>query len=92
MRQKNIHGEILETIVRVDAKGCITIPIEIRKRLGIEHVARISIENDKIIIEPIRDPIEFLESTVISGTSDIEIEIGMIRRSIDDEMCKEVKS
>lgn len=82
----------MEVIVRVDSKGCIVIPSEIRRKLGVEHIVRLRVENNKIIVEPIKDPIEFLESSIISGTSDIEIEVPMIRKSIDDELCKEVKS
>ncbi|MEM0371941.1 MAG: AbrB/MazE/SpoVT family DNA-binding domain-containing protein [Ignisphaera sp.] len=76
----------MEIIVRIDAKGCITIPSDIRKKLGIENVVRLRVEEDKIIVERIKDPIEFLELSVVSGTNDIEMEISMLRKAIDEEI------
>ncbi|MEM1542452.1 MAG: AbrB/MazE/SpoVT family DNA-binding domain-containing protein [Ignisphaera sp.] len=76
----------MEVIVRIDAKGCIMIPSDIRKKLGIDNIVRLRVEEDKIIVERIKDPIEFLELSVVSGTNDVEMEIGMLRKAIDEEI------
>lgn len=79
----------MDLIVRVDPKGNISIPSDIRRRLHIEHVARLRVEGDRIVIEPVKDPIEFLESTAIAGISDVEMEIAIIRKSLDKDLCGE---
>ena len=78
-------------MVRVDAKGGIVIPSDVRRRLGIGDVVRLRVEGDRLVVEPVKDPVELLTMSTLSGTSDIEMEISMIRKAIDSELCKEVK-
>lgn len=46
------------------------------------------VENDKIIIQPVKDPIEMLTSTVIKGSKDIEREIPKLRKIAEEEALK----
>jgi len=71
----------LELILNVDKKGRILIPSEIRARLGIKNAVNVRVENGKLIIEPIRDPIDFLTSSVIRGTTDVELQINELRKA-----------
>ena len=83
-----ILGGTVESIVRVDERGRITIPSDIRARVGLKSLARIRVEGDRIVIEPIKDPIERIESLVIDGPRDIEAEISSLRKAAEEELLK----
>jgi len=78
----------VDIIVRIDERGRITIPSGIRARIGLKGLARIRVEGDRIVIEPIRDPIERIESLVIDGPRDIEAEISSFRKAAEEELWK----
>ena len=78
----------MEVLVRVDGKGRLVIPKELRERLGIHGLVRLRVEGDKLIVEPIRDPLEALEASVIEGTRDVAREIGGLRRSAFEEAAR----
>jgi len=81
----------LEFILRVDSKGRILIPSEVRSMLNIKGVVRARIEDGKLIIEPIKDPIDLLVSSVVRGTTDVEKEIRGLRRAALEEVVKRVE-
>ncbi len=54
----------METIVRVDDKGRILIPVDFREKIKLGKVVRLRIENDRLVIEPLRNPLETLRSIV----------------------------
>ena len=81
----------MEFILRVDSKGRILIPSEVRSMLNIKGVVRARIEDGKLIIEPIKDPIDLLVSSVVRGTTDVEKEIRGLRRAALEEVVKRVE-
>jgi len=76
-----IIGGKLEFILKVDGKGRILIPKEIRSILNIGSVVSARVDDGKLIIEPLRDPIDLLTSSVIRGTVDVENEIKELRKA-----------
>ena len=70
----------LEFVLRIDSKGKILIPASIRRELGLRRVVRVRVEGGRLVIEPFRDPVGALVQTVIRGTTDVEGEIGRLRR------------
>ncbi len=80
----------MEYILKVDSKGRILIPSEVRSMLNIKGVVYARVVDGKLIIEPIRDPIDLLTSSVIRGTSDVEKEIRELRRVAVEEVLKRV--
>ncbi len=78
----------METIVRVDERGRITIPSDVRARIGLKSLARLRIEGDKIVIEPIKDPLERIETLVVDGPRDVEAEIANLRKVAEEELLK----
>jgi len=80
----------LEFILKVDSKGRILIPSEIRRSLGIKDAIIARIEDKKIIIEPLKDPIDLLTSSIIVGTKNIEREIKEIRRIAAREVRRRI--
>ncbi len=77
--------------MKVDDKGRILIPKKIRSLLNIENVVSTRVENGKLIIEPIKDPIDLLTSSVLRGTTDIEKEIKELREVALREAKKRVR-
>ena len=69
----------MEFILKVDEKGRILIPGEVRTLLNIKGAVHVKVEGDKLIIRPIKDPIEELASHVTQGTTDVEKEIRGLR-------------
>ncbi len=70
---------LMSEISRLDDKGRILIPAKIRKKPS-SKVVRIRMEDNKIVIEPVRDPIERLVSSVKRGTKNVAKEIRSFRK------------
>ena len=81
----------MEFILKVDSKGRILIPSEVRSLLNIKGAVYARIEGGKLVIEPIRDPIEVLTSSIIRGTMDVEKEIKELRQAALGEAVKKVR-
>lgn len=81
----------MEFILKVDNKGRILIPSEVRSMLNIKGAVYARVEDGRLIIEPIKDPIDVLTSSVIRGTKDVEKEIKEIRQLTFREAVKRVK-
>ena len=80
-----------DVFVKVDNKGRILIPQRIRRKLNIKNLVGIKVQGKKLIIEPIEDPLDSLERVVVRGTSDVEQEIGKLRRIAERELLKRGK-
>nr|MDO8077272.1 AbrB/MazE/SpoVT family DNA-binding domain-containing protein [Candidatus Freyarchaeota archaeon] len=80
-----------DVFVKVDSKGRILIPQRIRRKLNIKNLVGIKVQGKKLIIEPIEDPLDSLERVVVRGTSDVEREIGKLRRIAERELLKRGK-
>jgi AbrB family looped-hinge helix DNA binding protein len=78
-----------EVTVRVDEKGRVVIPSDIRRQLNIKNVVKISIKDGEVALKPVEDPLKSLEKLVVKGTSDVEKEIEMLRRAAERELQKE---
>lgn len=78
----------MELLLKVDEKGRILIPRALREKLGIGRLVRARVEEGRIVIEPVGDPLELLERAVVKGTEDVEREIGELRRIAEAELRK----
>ena len=58
----------MEYTLRVDDRGRISIPSEVRKLLGIKRYVRIRVADSKIILEPVRDPLDDLSDLITEIT------------------------
>ncbi len=81
----------MELLLKIDAKGRILIPARIRRKLGLKRIVRMRVEENKLIIESVEDPVEALTRTVIKGSRNIEEEIASFRRISEKEAMKRVK-
>jgi len=48
----------MEVVVNVDRRGRILIPAAIRKKLNIRNAVKIIVEEDKLILRPMEDPLK----------------------------------
>ena len=81
----------MEFILRIDDKGRVLIPASIRKKLNLKRVVKARIEGDRLIVEPLKDPVEALTQTVIKGSTNVEEEIARLRKIAEEEALKRVK-
>ncbi len=81
----------METIGRVDSKGRILIPKEIREELGIKNLVKLRVEEGKLVITPIVDPLEELTANVVKGTSNVAQEIRRLRRLAEEEAVQRLR-
>lgn len=51
-------GKMAEVVVSVDKRGRMLIPAKIRRMLNIKSAVKLTVENDKLVLEPIEDPLE----------------------------------
>jgi len=79
----------MEVVVNVDRRGRILIPAAIRKKLNIRNAVKIIVEEDKLILRPMEDPLKQIEELVIKGTSDVELEIQGLRKVAEERLLKE---
>ena len=78
-----------EVTVKVDRKGRIVIPSNIRKQFNIKNIVKIIVKEREITLKPVEDPLRSLEKLVVKGTTDVEKEIQRLHRIAERELQKE---
>ena len=78
-----------EVTVKVDQKGRIVIPSNIRKKFNIKNIVKIIVKEGEITLKPVEDPLKSLEKLVVKGTTDVEKEIQRLHRIAERELQKE---
>ena len=81
----------MELLIKIDDKGRILIPVHIRRKLGLKRVVKMRVEENKLIIESVENPIEVLVQTVVKGSKNIEEEIADFRKISEEEGLKRVR-
>jgi len=81
----------MELLIKIDDKGRILIPVHIRRKLGLKRVVKMRVEENKLIIESVENPIEVLVQTVVKGSKNIEEEIADFRKISEREGLKRVR-
>ena len=75
--------------MKVDRKGRIVIPSNIRRQLNIKNLVKIIVKDGEITLKPVEDPLKSLEKLVVKGTTDVEKEIQRLYRTAERELQKE---
>ena len=78
-----------ELTVKIDRKGRIVIPSKIRKEMGLGNIVKIKVEEGRITLKPVEDPLVSLETLVTKGTRDVEMEIRRLREVAERRLLKE---
>jgi len=72
-----------EQLVRMDEKGRVLIPAEIRRSLGLKGLVRMRVEGGRVILEAMRNPLEELTSLVVDKSGDVERDIMGLREGAE---------
>jgi len=72
-----------EHLIRMDEKGRVLIPAEIRRSLGLRGLVRMRVEGSRVILEAVRNPLEELTSLVVNRGGDVERDIRSLRESAE---------
>lgn len=78
-----------EDILTIDSKGRIQVPKKLRERLGVKKTVKARISDNKLIIEPSRDPLEELADQVDFTFTSILEELPTLRRAVEKQLIKE---
>ena len=81
----------MEATLRVDEKGRVLIPARMRREVGMGRLVRARVEGGRIVLEPVRNPVEALVRCVVRGTRDVEREIRGLRRAAEEEGLRRVR-
>lgn len=82
----------MEYTLRVDDRGRISIPSEVRKLLGIKRYVRIRVADSKIILEPVRDPLEDLSDLITEITVKASQKPEELSKLAHEELMRECRS
>jgi len=69
----------VELTLRIDRKGRVLIPAEIRRLISLRDVVKAQVEGEKLILEPMRNPIEDLTALVVDKSGDVEKDIAAFK-------------
>jgi AbrB family looped-hinge helix DNA binding protein len=78
-----------EDILTIDSKGRIQVPKKLRERLGVKKTVKARISDNKLIIEPSRDPLEELADQVDFTFTSILEELPTLRRVVEKQLIRE---
>ncbi len=76
--------------LKVDSKGRIQIPKEIRKELGIGNEVSASIQDGMVTIEPVERIFDRLWSAVRFNFKSVEKDMPKLRRAAEEELSKQI--
>ena len=78
-------------ILRVDSKGRVTIPVEIRRRLGIKSVLKLEVKDGKIILQPCEDPLEEASRLVVNVSPKASVKPGELGEAASKQLEQELE-
>ncbi len=81
----------MEFVAKVDSRGRVLIPKEVREKLKIRGMVKLRVEGNKLILVPITDPLEELTANVVRGTINVAQEIREFRRVAEEEALRRLK-
>ncbi len=77
-------------VLRVDKKGRIHIPKELRERFGVKKKVRARIERGVISIEPITNVVDRLTHEVKFNFESVEEALPRLRKAAEEQLLQEV--
>ena len=77
-----------EWLLRVDPKGRIVVPSDLRRALNLRAAVKARVEDGRLVIEPVVRPLERLMEAMGEGTSDVEREIRGLRSTAEGRLSR----
>ena len=81
----------MKRILCVDDKGRVTIPSDVRKMVGVRRFVRMSVEGNRIVLEPIKDAWEELSELVIKVRVKASIQPSKLSEIAYTQLVKETE-
>lgn len=85
-------GPFMKRILYVDSRGRIVIPSDVRKMLGIGKIVKMSIKDNKIIIEPVKDPLDELSNQIVKVHIKASVEPSELSKMAYSRLMEEIRS
>ena len=79
----------MDFVLRVDERGRVVIPSEIRKKIGIKRAVRLRLEGRKIVLEPAEDQLEELSKLVKRVKIKASLEPELISKVAEEQLARE---
>ena len=77
-------------VLKVDSKGRVQIPKEVRKKLGIKNEVSATVEDGSVTIEPVARVLDRLANEVRFNFKSVEESLPKLRRTAEDELLKQI--
>jgi len=74
--------------LRVDSKGRIQVPRELREQLGIRKEVSVKIEDGTMIIEPVESIFDRLAKEVTFNFKSVGTELPKLRKAAEEELLR----
>ncbi len=74
--------------LRVDSKGRIQVPRELREQLGIREEVSVKIEDGMMIIEPVERVFDRLASEIRFNFKSVGTELPKLRKAAEEELLR----
>lgn len=78
-----------ETNLKVDSKGRIALPAKIRRELRIGKYVKVKVEENRVILTPVDNPLNAIQKLVVKGTKNVEHEVRLLRKKAEAELFRE---
>ena len=78
----------VERVVRVDSRGRVVIPSEVRKALNIGRAVKLRVKDGAVILEPVEDPLEELSKLVVK----VSVKASVEPRRLGETASRELRS
>jgi AbrB family looped-hinge helix DNA binding protein len=75
--------------LKVDSKGRIQVPKELREQLGIRREVSVKIENGTMTIEPVERIFDRLAGEVRFNFKSVAAELPKLRKAAEEELLKQ---
>jgi len=80
---------VSETNLKVDSKGRIALPAKIRRELRIGKYVKVKVEENRVILTPVDNPLNAIQKLVVKGTKNVEHEVRLLRKKAEAELFRE---
>jgi len=76
----------MEIYVKVDKRGRLVIPSEVRRRLGIKRVLKLRVEGRRLVLEAPEDPLDKLAELVVDAPTSEEVVEDEFERKLEAKL------
>jgi len=77
-------------VLKVDSKGRVQIPKEVRKKLGIGDEVSATIEDGSVTIEPVGRILDRLANDITFNFKSVEESLPKLRRAAEQELLRQI--